>query len=289
MATQDVHTDRRTRLGTALVAFVLTLLAYGAVAAPVNGQSLWTGTAHGPSLQIEMLRPDFSGAELGFVGATGAGFVSARVPLGTRFTAVADVPFARAAWEVGIEEGSSSLIGNPYVGAEWRAGERITAELGVRLPTGELDENKEPVVDDLGAMLVGMAGELERIEAFAPRTLGLYAAASYQAPISGPLSFRVRGGTSLLGGDGTPEDLYVAYTGQLVYAVGGADVAAGLTGRANATTDDEDADRAFHQAIVAGGYRLGRLRPGVQLRFPLDGEAREITGFTAGVSLGYAF
>jgi hypothetical protein len=269
--------------GTLLLAATAALTTL--TAGQLSAQSLCTNPAQGrASLELEMLRPNFSDDELVFTGATGAGFLTGRVRLAERWTAVADLPFARAAWDVLDETGSSNTVGNPHLGVEWQAGERFGGELGLRMPVGDLED-----IDQLAAMVVGMAGELERLEAFVPETLGLYAAGSYRQPLAQSLSLRLRANTAFLGGDGGPDDLLVGYTGQLWYQQGRLNVGSGVTGRANVTTDDDEADRASHQWIVAGDYRAGQLRPGLQLRVPLDGEVRDLTDFTVGVTLGYSF
>jgi hypothetical protein len=269
--------------GTVLVTAAAALLPL--MAGELSAQSLWTNPAQGrASLELEMLRPNFSDEELVFTGATGAGFLTGRVRLTERWHVVADLPFARAAWDVSDETGTSNTLGNPYLGVEWTQSERFGGELGLRMPLNDVED-----IDQLAATLVGMAGELERLEAFMPETLGLYAAGSYRQPLAQALSLRLRANTAFLGGDGGPDDLLVGYTGQLWYQQGRLNVGSGLTGRANVTTDDDEADRASHQWIVAGDYRVGQLRPGLQLRVPLDSDVREVTDFTVGVTLGYSF
>jgi len=273
---------------------VAGLMAAGLLASGADGQTVWTNPAAGGSwLQLEMLRPDFGEQEFTFNTATAAGFVTGRYALNGAWGVVADLPFSRASWSVEAESGSASssplagnstLIGNPYLGVEWQATPRVMAEFGVRAPLGDLED-----LDALAPMLVGMAGELERLEAFLPETFGLYAVGSYRAPLADNVSFRLRGGPSFVGGDGGPDDLLVSYSGQIWYEKDQLSLGSGVTGRANATTDDDDADRTSHQVIVAGDYRFGQLRPGLQLRLPLDKATREFTTYTIGLSLGYAF
>jgi hypothetical protein len=270
------------------------LVANAFVSVSVSAQSLWTGpqsTMEKPSFQIETFRPQFSDDELEFVGATGSGFVTARLPLASRFALIADLPFARAAWDVdgtANVAASESLIGNPFVGVDWQTSERFSAELGLRLPTLAEPEDAE----DLGVlapMVVGLAAEIERMEAFTPEVLGIYAAGSYRAPLTSSLTASVRANTALLTGEGAAEDVLLGYTGQLWYTAGRADLGAGVTGRWNITEDGLGQERATHQAILGGGYTVGRVRPGLQIRLPLDGAMKNLTGFTAGFSLGYSF
>lgn len=264
-------------------AAVLAVLAVATPTAGLTAQSVWTHTDAPASVELELLRPDFSD-ELDFSFGTSAGFITARFPLKGSWGVAADLPFSRASWDDVAGPESSSLVGNPYLGLEWAASPRLTTGFGLRVPVGEIDD-----LTDLAPMLVGMAGEMERLEAFVPQTLGLYATADYRAPLANGLSLRFRGGPAFLGGDGGPDDLLLGYTGQLWYGRDRLNLGGGLAGRANLTTDDADTDRTVHQVVLAGDYGLGRLRPGLQLRVPLDQAVRDVSDYTLAMSLGWAF
>lgn len=260
------------------------LVAATLAGAPADsrGQSTWTMRESGAALDLELFRPDFSD-ELDFTFATSAGFLSGRVPLAERWSVSADLPFSRAGWDGLTGSGSSSLLGNPYVGLEWATSPELTTELGVRIPVGELAD-----LDDLPAVLVGTAGELGRMEAFVPRTLGVYATADWRRPLNETFSLRLRGGPAFLGGDGGSDDLLLGYSGQLWYGRDRARVGAGFAGRTNVTTDDEEVERTLHQLGLAGDYRIGRLRPGLQIRVPLDEIVRDASTYTVGITLSWA-
>lgn len=264
------------------LAAALAVATLAVSTADISGQSTWTLRETRAAVELEVFRPDFSD-ELDFAFATSAGFLSGRLPLGASWAVSADVPFSRAGWDGVGGSGSSSLVGNPYLGVEWAASSSLTTELGVRIPVGELED-----LDDLLPVLVGTAGELGRMEAFVPQTLGIYATADYRRPLSDILTLRLRGGPGFLGGDGGPEDLLVGYTGQLWYGEDRVKVGAGLAGRANLTTDDEEGERALHQAALSAEYRIGQVRPGLQLRVPLDESVRDASTYTLGITLAWA-
>lgn len=247
-----------------------------------SGQSTWTMRETRSSIEIEVFRPDFV-EELDFGFATSAGFLSGRLPVSEAFSIAADLPFSRAGWDGLTGSESSSLVGNPYVGLEWATSPELTTEVGVRIPVGELDD-----LDDLPAILVGTAGELGRMEAFVPRTLGVYATADYRRPLNEAFSLRLRGGPAFIGGDSGSDDLLLGYSGQLWYGRDRARVGAGLAGRANVTTDDEDVDRTLHQIGLSGDYRIGHVRPGLQIRIPLDETVRDASTYTVGITLAWA-
>lgn len=265
-----------------LAAAALVAATLAASPADSSGQSTWTLRETRAAVELEVFRPDFSD-ELDFAFASSAGFLSGRLPLGTGWAVSADLPFARAGWDGITGSESSSLLGNPYLGVEWTASSELTTELGMRIPVGELDD-----LDDLPAILVGTAGELGRMEAFVPQTLGVYATADYRRPLNETFSLRLRGGPAFLGGDSGPDDLLVGYSGQLWYGKDRTRVGAGLAGRTNVTTDDEDVERALHQFALAGDYRIGQVRPGLQLRVPLDESVREASTYTLGITLTWA-
>jgi hypothetical protein len=255
------------------------------VASDADAQTLCTRVEDRPSLHLEFLRPDFAEAPFSFAGATGAGFLTGRAPIAPGWQAVADLPFSRAAWQIEGVGGSASLIGNPYLGVEWRGSGRFAVEAGARLPIGDLED-----IEKLGPILVGVAGELERMEAFLPETMGLYAAATYRQPLAGPLSFGFRGGSAFLTGEGGDEDLLTGYAGQLRYATERGSFGAGITGRANVTSDSQTGgERVSHQVIVGGDRVFGAFRPAAQLRFPIDADARDVSQLTIGLGLGYSF
>lgn len=265
-----------------LAAAALVAATMAGSAAGTSGQSTWTTRDARASIELEAFRPDFSD-EIDFAFATSAGFLSGRLPVSGAWSIAADLPFSRAGWDaVGVSQ-SSSLVGNPYVGVEWAASSRLGTELGVRIPVGELDD-----VDDLAAVLVGTAGELGRMEAFVPQTLGIYATADYRHPLNESFSVRLRGGPAFIGGDNGSDDMLLGYSGQLWYAKDRLKLGAGLAGRANVTTDDQEVERTLHQVAVAGDYRVGQVRPGVQIRVPLDESVRDATSYTVGVTLSWS-
>lgn len=272
--------NSRRGFGAALLA-----AAAGTWANGVEAQTVWTNPGGRASVELELLHPNFSD-EIDFGFPSSAGFLTARVPLTGGLSLAADLPFSRAGWEDDIEgSSSSSLVGNPYLGIEWKRSDRFTTELGVRIPTGDTED-----VEKLAPILVGTAGELDRMEAFVPEVLGVYAMANFRTPLgSQGFSARFRGGPAFLGGDGGPDDVVVSYTGQLWYGVDRLNLGTGVTGRANVTTDDEEVDRTSHQVALAGDYALGQFRPGLQVRLPLDKDVRDFTGSTVSLSLGYAF
>lgn len=253
-----------------------------------DAQTVWTRKPAGTSVELELLRPNFAREADVFDGASGAGFLTFRTPIATRMALVADLPFTRAGFDVeGVK--TANEIGNPYVGVEWSRSDRFMAELGVRVPVGDPIDESDDLLRDLSVMGVGLAGELERAEAFVPATVGVYAIANYTAPLNDGLEMRVRGGPSFLGGDGASEDLHMTYTGQLWYGTGAWHVGGGLAGRWVVTGDDGWSDDTVHQVVLGGDYGIGKLRPGLQVRIPLDSEVSDVAGSTIGMSLGYRF
>lgn len=262
---------------SAILALVLL-----AIPVPSVGQSVWTHQDGRATVELELIRPFFADEVGGFNAATSAGFLTFRAPVADQFGVVADLPFSRADFDVttgGSEH--SGMVGNPYLGMEWRPADSFLGELGVRIPVGDADD-----LGNLGAILVGLSGELDRIEAFVPQTVGVYAMGNYMLKPDPAFTIRFRGGPAFVDPEGSSESLLLTYTGQAWYHFGHLNVGTGLTGRWDVTDDDGWGEATAHQVVVGADYGVRSLRPGLQLRIPLDGEVRDVAGYTLGVSLG---
>lgn len=251
------------------------------VPAAAVAQGSWLTQDSRANIGVEVLRPGFeSELDMGF--ATSTVFLSGRAPLGDRWSVAAELPFAQAYPPSASGIDASVRLGNPYVGLGWqRPASRFQAEVGIRAPL--MGEPETPA--DLGPILTGLVSDLERMEAFLPDSWAASALANYTTSV-GPLDARLRGGPTVLWGDGA-SDVLMSYTAQLWYDAARLAVGAGYSGRANVSSDDGFDEDTASQILMAAHYAFGRLRPGVQLRLPLDQEMRDVASTTLGVSLSY--
>jgi len=104
--------------------------------------------------------------------------------------------------------------------------------------------------------------------------------------------FRLRGGPSPLINtnkdefeDGT--ELFIGYSAQVGYESEAVSVLGGFTGRANLTESNSDfGDRSAHQIGFNTSVGLGKIKPGVHFRLPLDKSLKDALDFVFGLNLG---
>ncbi len=267
-------------VGRATVASALVLIGG---AASLAAQNPWRASGSSGSVTLELLRPSLKTSYVDQSLASGALFLSGRVPISSTTFFVAELPAAYGSFtSTGFGStvtASSAMVGNPYVGIEGgRDGARFFGEFGVRVPIAS--ENQPE------AILVGTLADLERMDVFLPKVVSVSALANLRSTTPEGFLLRVRVGPVAwipTEGSGTVE-LLGAYALQVGYEARSLSLIAGLGGRAIIT---EDVDNRFmDHFVVAASYRIGVLRPGLSLRLPIDNYYRDAVGSVLGLSLG---
>lgn len=249
-----------------------------AFALPVSAaaQSIWLEPHDDAAIQLEILKPDAERFDLTF--ASSAFFLSLRLTAGPVQTIVVEVPVAYAEEETFGE--SDATLGNPYIGAEFKLSDSESfAELGVRFP----------LTDHGLAAEVGAVSDLvDRLEAFLDDVVSIHAGFNHRQAYSG-LSVRIRGAPVLdiPTEEGNP-DLFLLYSAQVWYTLDTINLGGGVGGRIVVTERDVNfGERTVHQLALAGSVQLGRFRPGVQLRLPLDDDLRTLVDQVVSFSLAF--
>jgi hypothetical protein len=251
-----------------------------------GAQSYWHDDAGRAQYRLELLKPFVKNIDESFL--TGSAFLSGSFLVGTGLRLEAELPFTRAAFALPVLgdtlDISASRLGNPYIGLVSHRGERpFLFRLGLRLPlSGEVD------FEDLPALAVGGASDIDRLEAFAPEVITLRGGVEWLKVQPGGLLLGAAIGPSLLVDDGFDDaELLGDYGFRLGYRSEGFQTYAALTGRINLTSDDADglSERTQHQLTGAIAMRRGRLRPEALVRFPLDEGIRDLVGVIVGVGL----
>jgi hypothetical protein len=251
-------------------------------AQPAEAQSFLLPATPEKGVWVEAARADFKGFEAAFPSTTW--FVSGRLPVLPRLSAVVDVPFSYAKLEVpGADSETSSVFGNPYVGAEFAAVPgRVKLEAGLRLPLNTADSES---FADVFAVL----GDPQRMEAFMDNTVPVTAAVNLEHAVTSALGVRTRAGvmTAFYTGDDAPDtDVALDYGAVGTYTAGLARVALGFSGRWFTTADEGDfGENSLHHLGLGADVKVGRVRPGVSVRIPLDGDYRDMLGSSVGVYL----
>lgn len=267
---------------------IATMLAVASAAmfvpATAPAQSIWLDRSSDKMLALEILKPSFKGEEnVSFT--TAAYFLSYRTPLSQNVRFAGELPFAHGdfGWEVNsffTSFGPGSTFGNPYLGVEvQKEGSPIFVEIGVRVPLTSDNQFQ--------AVTTGLVADFDRIEAFMPNTVPFTGMLNYRQKSASGLTFRLRGGPSfLVGTKGGGSEWLLGYSAQIGYETEPFSMNAGITGRANLSEEGNFGERSTHQLGLAANLGLGKVRPGIHFRLPLDQDTRESLNYVAGINLG---
>ncbi len=248
----------------------------------LSAQSFWLEPLDDRALYLEALKPSFEDRDLTF--ASSAWYLSARWAVNENVRLVGELPFAHAAFK-DFDDTGENAIGNPYAGVEFGgANTQSFGEFGVRLPLASEDN----LATETGAF----TDFVDRFEAFLPDILSLVLAGNYRYTSPGGFALRARLAPVLWldTGDTLADDteLWVLYSALAWYEGDIIGAGGGLSGRFLATEGDLDfGERTFHQLGLFANLTLGRWMPGLQLRFPLDDDLREIIDTVLSLSLGF--
>jgi hypothetical protein len=245
--------------------FLLLAACLILVAVPASAQSVWLDREHRPSVLGEVLFPNFEGDGTEF--PTWAWFVAGKLPVGSGTSVVLELPYAHG--DIGDGSGSSAgSIGNPYVGFDYQPKPSgLVLEGGLRLPL-QSDEEFLPI-------LVGLAADVDRWEAFWPEVVPVRIGIHYHHAPSGtnaPIAWDLRvAPTVWIPTEDQDTEFFIGYGGTVRYQGADARIGAGLTGRWLATNDDADfGESSSHQIDLAADFLHGSVRPGLQMKVPLD-------------------
>jgi hypothetical protein len=262
-----------------LFTFVATAAALAAT--EVSAQSLLSPEAPAQGIWMEGSRTSFWFLDQEV--PTAVWFLGGRLPVSARFSAVADLPFSRARVNYPGTSESNSVLGNPYVGVEFRATPELLLSAGTRLPLTSADEES---FADVFAILA----DPQRIEAFAMDVVPASVLASYTAQVAPGLSLRARGGTTVIvhtGRNAPDPDVMLDYGLLAGYTLQAVRTGFGFSGRWIATHEDAESvsDASIHYAGLTLDVRVLGVRPGLSVRVPLDDDHRELVGASWGAYL----
>ncbi|MDZ7363851.1 MAG: hypothetical protein ONB46_24515 [candidate division KSB1 bacterium] len=261
------------------------LMAVMSFAIPLAAQSIWLDRRHDQSLGLEVLIPDFKPED--GEGVSGwALFLSLRAPLSNQLRFIGEMPFVHADFESRsflTSSSSQNSIGNPYLGLEiGRQGSPVFGEFGVRAPLASEDK--------FDAALVGLITDFDRVEAFLPNVVSISGMLNVHQVSETGFALRLRAGPSLLVSTEDEDDdteLSIGYSAQAGYETEAVSILGGVTGRANMTEENADfGERSVHQLGFNASLGLGKVRPGVHFRLPLDDDLKEPLDFVFGLHLG---
>jgi hypothetical protein len=260
---------------------LLLLLGLAAIPlTPVHAQSVWLDRDHRSSVLVETYFPTFDGSDSHF--PSWVWFAATRLPIGQTTWFVGELPYASGRFGTTVRQSS---IGNPYLGIELAPRARgFRADLGVRVPLESTDK--------LIPFVMGFYTDIGRSEAFVPDQLTVRLGLHYHRPgdALSRMAYDVRlvptgwikTGDALL----AESEFFLGYGGTVQYVGDEVRVGGGLTGRWNVTSEVGGfSENSVHQLDLAADFLHGAVRPGVQLKVPLDHDLSDYIDTTFGVSL----
>lgn len=273
------------------IPFSILLLAalVSSWAGMADAQSIYLEPNTGAVAQLELLRPGFDDVKLSNLSF--AYYLSAGVQVGETLFLRGELPYMY--WKLDDEqfydycydynndygysygygnwdEGHGGF-GNPYlgldVGSAWAG---VQGEFGLRFPLTS---------DSSDIAFLGMLTDyVERMEAFVPDLLPVYAGINYRYRSGNGLGLRLRltpvfwFWTGDESGDDT--EVFALYSAQVWYEDAKVGVGGGFSGRYLVTEEGDLDERTVHQFGFFANYRFGNVLPGFQARFPLDNDLR---------------
>jgi len=262
-----------------IVRWIAALLLLAAASRPASAQSLLLTQENIDYAAVEFLKYDFHGdANSGFFTMTA--FATLRYKVQPALALVVEVPYAR--YDPKSYGDPESTVGDLYLGLEQRSGrDGPSFEFGVRLPTTSEDK--------VDAAVLGILSDVNRWEAFLPKTFAVVPGVNYRYLGPNDVGIRVRAAASMdvpTGDNNGDTEIYGLYAIQFVYMGAGAEGSVGLSGRIWVTEGDLDiGQRTVHQLDAAVNLAGMKVRPGAHLRIPLDEDFGDLIDATFGVQL----
>lgn len=243
----------------------------------VLAQMPWTHNLPPRGFALDILRPKTQGG--GTTLTSFAVYASGHVPVG-RMRLRFEVPFARIA--ASGFPGSSSTIGNPYIGVETGGEKRLGFEAGVRVPLASESEL---------ASAFGPFSDITRFEAFLPNNLTVATRLRWRFQDVSGFTFDAGGGPSVLiptkgGGDAElvlHHHMSAGYRGATwwtAFAFGGWTI----------ITEDAGGvgERTINELGASIGLAQGQVHPALHLIVPMDDGYNADVGIVIGFGVSFA-
>jgi hypothetical protein len=262
---------------------ILLSVVLGGVAGPSSAQVLqpWSEPTS-RSVSLDVLRPAFDGG-----GTTTLTTVN---QLGVRWAVGSLVLIAEAPFVLARVDGASSgafLIGNPFLGFGTAPTSSFIGDIGVRIPIVSASTLERGF-----ASAVGVVGDFQDFEAYGEDLLTLRATVGYRTRAPNHYGLRVAARPTLvkpIGSSSGDAELLLDYGIQGGYDNGRASFGISFTGRGIVTEPGSIGERTVHDLAVGGSMTFGRIRPGIQIRVPLENDVGQALNYSLGLTVQMAF
>jgi hypothetical protein len=281
----------------------LLILSLVLIPAAASGQSAWLDPTVESSVSLEILKPDYwssgYGNSIGPKAQSAVWFLSTKIRASSSTFFLFELPVSYYDAVVrrydyygggGYDEyeiDSEILVGNLFFGIETTsATSSFYGQFGFRMPTAE--DSKRLSAEQ------GLLADPGRFGAFLPNVLTFRVRAGMRTQEIAGLVYHVYLGPIFMNpiGDnsGADAEVYLDYGSQLWLVTEKARLGAGFSGIFHTTNEGEGfGENSLHQFGIAASFGSGRVRPGGQLRVPLDDDwprLQFVWGLTLQVKLG---
>ncbi len=251
---------------------------------PVRAKSSWVGYDHSRNISLEFLTVQLKSEYGDHSAFSGGYFISCRIPISEGLRVIGELPVGHYAATLsypffGSMEISETGVGNPFIGLETFGKSGISGEFGLRLPLrGE---------ENINAAAAALLSDVQRIDAFAYKTIPLKAMAHYRHSESN-LHYRIRSGGLLMvdiSGDRKESlELYFLYDGSIGYDGEPMRALVGLSGMFILTEDGDIEDRVLHTLDINLAVKLRTTVLGLLVKFPLTDSYSEMMSSSIGLT-----
>lgn len=231
------------------------------------------------AVSVDVLRPAFDGGGTSLLTTINQLGVRWRVG---RVVLVGELPVVIA--KVDGAPSGATLLGNPFVGVATNPDSPLFGEVGVRIPVVRISTGQEGIAAE-----VGILGDFADFEAYGEDIVAIRATGGvrYRSPEHLVVRAALRPTLMVpINEMGSEAELFLDYAFQAGYEETRFTAGIVYNGRLLITEPDLAlGERTIPELGLGGSIILGRWRPGVVIRLPLDDELSEVVRPSVGLKL----
>jgi hypothetical protein len=252
--------------------------------ATAHAQTIWTPLDHRATARVEFWHAHLKDG--GLSTTSGPFFFEVGFPINPKLALSLELPYGRASLnDPTLGPYSDNTVGNPYVGMQLGSLSGRTSfvgELGARFAA----TNENSILSEA----MGILSEMDRVEAFVPKTNTLSAAGNVVLRrATSNVRFRVGVDELFAGSNYGGNNTVVDYGAQATTDVQNFRFGGALTGRYGATAEGNFSERSNHAVTGTASAAFGDFRPGVSVRVPFDKDIRDGAPWMLGLGLELTF
>jgi len=268
---------------------IMILLLFTFAALPISAQNYWLQPGNMGSISLEIFKPKFQewvGGERYDLFST-VWLFTGNIKASENLSVIIEIPISNFDYKDDYSQHSNyenqTSIGNPYIGLEvkhplYNESMYFKTRIGGRPPVAS-DEKES-------AAYVGYRTLYGQLESFIPDLTSISGGGSFGQDWQNSFNYSINlNGVLMIPEEGDSE-IFLDYSADLWITPNKFNLGVGIFGRWLITEDDLDFGEAtIHQLGIAGNYNLGKIKPGIHIRCPLDTDYISMINIIYGVNL----